>query len=169
MKKFVVAGLLVVAALALVATGVAFAQSPEPPVPGAGNGYGGGRGRMMAGAQGGLEGPMHEYMDAAITKALGISEAEFEARRDAGKTAYQIALDLGFSADEIPTLLSNARSGALDAAVAAKVITQEQADWMKSRQARMGDGNCYGNGEPGMGPGAGFGMGRGFRFQQSTP
>lgn len=168
MKKLVFAGLLVVTALALVATGTAFAQSPQPPVPGAGNGYGSGRGPMGAGAQGGVEGPMHQYMDAAIAKALGISETDFEARRDAGKTAYQIAIDLGISADKIPTLLSDARAEALDAAVAAKVITQEQAGWMKSRQAGMGAGNCDGTGQP-VGQGMGAGMGRGFRFQQSNP
>jgi len=33
MKKVVVVGLLVTAALAVVATGVAFAQEPQPPMP----------------------------------------------------------------------------------------------------------------------------------------
>ncbi len=91
---------------------------------------------------------MHEYMVKAMADALGISTSDFEARRDAGKTAYQIALDLGISADKIPTLLSDARSKALDAAVADKAITQAQADWMKISRRGMGHGNCDGTGQP---------------------
>jgi hypothetical protein len=110
------------------------------------------------------EGPLHEYMVKAMADALGISASDFEARRDGGQTAYQIALDLGISADTIPTLLSDARSKALEAAVADKAITQAQADWMKSRGAEMGKGNCDGTGQH-----LGLGMGRGWRFQQPNP
>ncbi len=85
-------------------------------------------------------------------------------RQDSGKTAYQIALDLGISADKIPALLSDARAKALDKAVADQVITQQQADWMKSRGAGMGQGNCNGTGNP-IGPG----LGRGGRWQQTNP
>ena len=162
MKKTVVAILLVVAALAVLATGVAVAQAPQPPTPG--GGFGMGQGMMRGFAADGEEGPLHEYMVNAMANALGISVSDLEARLDAGETPYQIALDLGTSADKIPTLLSDARSKALDAAVAANAITQTQADWMKSRGARMGQGNCGGTGQP-----LGAGMGRGWRFQQSNP
>jgi hypothetical protein len=54
----------------------------------------------------------------SLAGALGISPSDFEVRRAAGETAYQIALDLGISAEEIPALLSDARSKAIDAAVA---------------------------------------------------
>lgn len=164
MKKTVVAMLLVVAALAILATGVAVAQEPQPPVPGGWPGMGPG---MMHGFAAGAEaGPMHEYMVKAMADVLGISVTDFEARREAGETFYQIALDLGISADKIPALMSEARSKALDAAVADKVITQEQAEWMKSRGAGMGPGNCGGAGQ---GLGFGMGMGRGWRFQQTNP
>ena len=162
MKKTIVAILLVVAALAVLATGIAVAQTPQPPTPGGWAGMG--HGQMRAFAANGAEGPLHEYMVKSMADALGISASDFEARRDAGKMAYQIALDLGISADKIPALLSDARSKALDAAVASKAITQAQADWMKSRGARMGQGNCGGTGQP-----LGAGMGRGWRFQQSNP
>ncbi len=167
MKKTIVVILLVVAALAVFTTGVAVAQTPQPPTPGYGSGmgYGSGLGPMRAFAANGEEGPLHEYMVKAMAEALGISADDFETRRDAGKTAYQIALDLGISADKIPTLLSDARAKALDAAVADKVITQQQADWMKSRGAGgMGQGNCNGTGQP-----VGSGMGRGWRGQQTNP
>ena len=164
MKKTVVALVLVVATLAVFATGVAVAQSPQPPTPGTGIGLGAGRGPMGF-AAGGQEGPLHEYMLKAMSEALGISADEFESRRTAGETAYQIALAEGISADKIPTLLSEARAKALDAAVADKVITQAQADWMKSRPAAMGLGNCDGTGQ-GMRGGM---MGRGWRFRQSNP
>jgi hypothetical protein len=154
MKKLVIVFLLV-AALAIGVTGVAAAQAPQPQRPF-------GRGPLA----GGQEGPLHDYMVNAMSEALGISAADFESRRDAGKTAYQIALDLGISADKIPALLSAARAKALDAAVAGGVLTQQQADWMKSRGAGMG--GCNGAG-PGAGQGTGM-MGRGAgRWQPATP
>jgi hypothetical protein len=154
MKKTVVVMLLVIAALAVFATGVAFAQTPQP--------AGSGRGPM--GGVNGPEGPLHEYMVKAMAGALGISADDFETRLDSGKTAYQIALDLGISADKVPALLSAARVNALDAAVADKVINPDQADWMKSHAAGMGSGNCNGTGQP-----VGAGVGRGHRWQQSNP
>lgn len=155
MKKSIVVIVLVAAASALLATGVAFAQSPQPPQP------------LSAAGRGTGDGPLHEYMVNAIAEALGITPADFEARRAAGQTAYEIALDLGFDADQIPALLSEARAAALDAAAAAGVITQQQADWMQSRGGRMGAGTCNGSGQQlrrGMGMGAGGG-----RFQQGKP
>jgi hypothetical protein len=143
-----------VAALAAFATGIAFAQTPQPVTPGFGMGMGGGSG----------EGPLHEYMVNALSKALGTSATDFEARRDSGKTAYQIALDLGIPADQVSALLSGARTQAIDAAVAAKAITQQQADWMKSRGAGMGHGFCDRTGQP-----ASRGMGHGGRWQQANP
>ena len=154
MKKTVVSIVLVLAALAVFATGVAVAQSPQPATPA--------YGMRMSRAAG--EGPLHEYMANALAGALGITVADFEAQRDAGKTAYQIALDLGLSADKIPALLSSAHAQALDAAVADNAITAQQAEWMKSRGAGMGQGNCDGTGTP-----VGGGMGRGGRWQTTNP
>ncbi len=149
MKKTFVAFVLVLAALAVSVTGIAFAQNPQPPATGST-----------------VEGPLHDYMVNAMAAALGITPSDFEARRDAGQTAYQIALDLGISADKIPALLADARAKAFDAAVAAGVITQQQATWMKSRGMLNGTGltPCTG-----MGHGLGGMMGRGGRWQQTNP
>lgn len=159
MKKMFVAMVLVLAALAVSVTGIAFAQTPQPPVPGT-------RGPMIGGTTGTtVEGPLHDYMINAMATALGITPSDYEARREAGKTAYQIALDLGISADKIPALLADARAKAFDAAVAAGVITQQQASWMKSRSTSgMGLGTCAG-----LGQGRGGGMVRGGRWQQTNP
>ncbi len=149
MKKSMVALVLVVAALAAFTSGVAFAQAPQP-INGAARGTG--------------DGPLHEYMVTAMAQALGITPNDLEVRLASGQTAYQVALDLGISADKIPALLTGARAQALDAAVAAGVITQQQADWMKTRGTQMGMGNCSGPGQR-----IGQGMGGGWRFQQANP
>jgi len=162
MKKTLVI-ILVVTALAILTAGVALAQAPQPPAPrGGGMGPGGGFGPMGF-AAGGEVGPMHEYMEAALADALGISLDEFETRREAGETAYEIALAEGFTADEIPALLRDARIKAWEAAAADGVITQQQLDWMKSRPSGMGMGNCDGTGQS-----FGGGMMRGWRFQQNN-
>jgi hypothetical protein len=162
MKKTLVI-VTVVTALAILTTGVALAQAPQPPAPrGGGMGPGGGFGPMGF-AAGGEAGPIHEYMETALADALGISLDEFETRREAGETAYEIALAEGFTADEIPALLRDARTKAWEAAAADGVITQQQLDWMKSRPSGTGMGNCDGTGQ-----GLGGGMMRGWRFQQNN-
>jgi hypothetical protein len=162
MKKLVVASIVVVVAILAVGIGVAAAQAPQPPAPGGGQGLGRGFGPMQFAGANGTEGPVHEYMVEALADALGITPADFESRRDAGQTAYQIASDLGISADSIPTLLREARAKALDQAAADGVISTQQAEWMKSRGAAMGSGNC-------LGAGAAMGLGRGWRAGQNTP
>ena len=171
MKKTLLIVALVVLALGAVGVGVVAAQSGQQP-------YG------QRGTVDGV-GPMHDYMEQAMADAVGLSLDEFEARHDAGETFYQIALAQGFSAEEIPALMQDARAKALDAAVAAGVITQDQADWMGSRGfgrgGMMGGYGSYGTGEcpmfngdevPSGQPGTGFGPGmmgggRGGRWQQA--
>ncbi len=151
MKKSVVVIALVAAALAVFTTGVAFAQAPQRPQP------------VNAAARGAGNGPLHDYMVTAMAQALGITPADLEARLASGQTAYQVALNLGISADKVPALLSGARAQAIEAAVAAGAITQQQADWMKTRGMPMGMGNCTGTGQR-----LGQGMG-GWRFQRANP
>jgi hypothetical protein len=133
---------------------------PTPPAPGQGMGPGGmmGRGGMMSGAQG--QGPMHDYMEAEIAAKLGMTVEELEAQHEEGKTFWDIAEAQGLSADESRQLMLDARSAALDAMVEEDVITQEQADWMKTRMSGMGAGGCRGGGMYG---GRGMG-GRGARW-----
>ncbi len=149
MNKAIVGMVLAVVALAVSVNGAALAQTPQPPI-----------------SSTPATGPLHDYMVDAMATALGITSSDFEARLAAGKTAYQIALDLGISADKIPALLSGARANALEEAVADGVITQQQADWMKTRRAGMG--LCTGTGS---GPRQGGGMmGRGgWRWQTTNP
>jgi hypothetical protein len=168
MKKTLWIVLLVILALGALGVGVVAAQDGQPPY---------GQRGVMDGA-----GPMHDYMEGAMAEALGLEVDEFEARHDAGETFYQIALAQGFTAEEIPALMQEARAKGLDAAAAAGVITQEQAEWMGSRSfgrgGMMGGYGGYGTGECPMydgdevpysgqfGPGMMNG-GRGGRWQQN--
>ena len=160
MKTFLTI-VLVIAALALTVTSVAYAQ-----------GIGGGRGATLNG-----EGPLHDYMIKAYADALGLTPTALETRVDAGETVYQIALAQGISAAQIPTVLADARAKALDAAVSAGVISADQATWMKSRMGQgQGLGLCDGTRQPvgggmrGRGAsGSGQGMMRGGGWQQSNP
>ncbi len=152
MNKILVT-ILMVGVLALAATSVAFAQ-----------GIGGGHGPMMTNG----EGPLHDYMIKAYADALKMTPDALETRLDNGETVYQVAASQGVPADQIPTLLADARSKALDAAVAAGAITADQASWMKSRgfgQGGYGSGTCDGTGQQ-----LGRGMMRGGgRWSQSNP
>ena len=136
MKKTLLIVALTILALAALGAGVAFAQGENPPFAGRGMGDG--------------SGVLHDYMEKAMADAVGLSVEEFEARHDAGETFYQIALAEGFTAEEIPALMQNARDTALGAAASDGVITQAQADWMKSRgfgRGGMGQGEGYGDGD----------------------
>jgi len=125
MKKIILVVTLVVLALGAVGVGVVAAQDGQPPVSGYGRGL------------------LYEYMVKAMAEAVGLPVAEFEARHSAGETFYQIALSKGFTAEEIPALMLTARTKALEAAVADGVISEEQAEWMKS--------HGFGRGGRGMG------------------
>jgi hypothetical protein len=178
MKTVILIGVVVIVVLvALGVAGYALAQTVTPPIPDFpfGRGRMGRQGGMMGGWRTGEDGygPMHEYMEAAMADALGISQDELEKQLDQGKTMWQIAQEKGFTQEQFGELMVEARTDALDKMVAAGVITQEQADGMKNRMGGMWsrmqqNGGAYG-GCPGMG---GFG-GRGWRWStppaQSTP
>ena len=145
-KIFVVA---VVAVLTLGAVSVAYAQTPAPE---AGTGYGsawmgasGSRGNMGAGRMAVGDGILHEYLIAAYAEKLNIPVADLEARLSQGETMSQIAASTGMTFDQFRTLMVEARSQAIDQAVAAGTLTQEQADWMKLRGAGQMAGGQMGN------------------------
>jgi uncharacterized protein YidB (DUF937 family) len=166
MKKLLaVSAIVVLAVLILGVAGFAYAQSQTPPPPDApyGRGMMGGWGNRGYGpgmmgrwGQGGY-GPMHEYMEDAFAEALGISHEDLEAKLDAGETMWTIAQAQGFSDDETAKLMVDARTKALEKAVADGVLTQEQADWMiqhmqQAQDAGFGPGTCHGFSDSGRGP-----------------
>ncbi len=109
-------------------------------------------------------GLLHDYMVSALANALNLTVDEVNARLTAGETMYQIALAEGIAAKDIPALLVEVRTAAINAAVADGVITQAQADWMLSRMAKRGygTGTCpYGGVRPQDGTGSQFGRGMG--------
>ena len=147
MKKTILVAALVLAALAVLGVGAAFAQDETPPY--------NGQGPMRNG-----EGPLHTFMAVEWAKKLDLNVNDINTRLAAGESMYDIALSAGVTAEEFPAVMTEVRVNAINAAVAANVITQEQADWMLSHgngQGGMrGNGNCTGTGPQGQ---AGYGRG----------
>ena len=136
-------------------TSSAYAQ--ELPYRGGGNGTQG-RGMGIAASTGYTAsssttvagtGILHDGMVSYLADQLGLTAVDIDARLASGETMYTIALDAGYAAEDIPALLTDARSAALDQAVADGLLTQDQADWMSLR----------GGGRGGYGMGMGTGMG----------
>lgn len=169
MKRMILIVVLILAVVAVVGVGagVAFAQDETPPY--------GGRGPMMQDGQG----PLHTFMVTEFAKKLDLNVNDINTRLAAGETMYDIAISAGVTAEEFPSVMTEVRSAALDAAVAANVVTQEQADWMNSRGfgrggGMHGNGTCDGTGPRGQAGGYGRGMmggyGRGgWQNQQTNP
>jgi len=160
MKKTILIVGLIVAALAVFGVGVAFAQGPAP--------YGGNGSMMQNGG-----GYLHTYMVTAFAEKLGLTVEDVDARLAAGETMYDIAIASGVTTEDLPALMVDVRTVALDAAVKDGVVTQTQADWMKSRGFGqggygMGTGDCPMNDGTGFGRGGGM-MRGGWQNQQTNP
>ena len=160
MKKTILIVGLIVAALAVLGVGVAFAQGPAP--------YGGNGPIMQNGG-----GYLHTYMVAAFAEKLGLTVEDVDARLVAGETMYDIAIANGVTTEDLPGLMVDVRTMALDAAVKDGVTTQTQADWMKSHGFGhggygMGTGDCPMNNGTGFGHGGGMMRGGGWQNQQAT-
>ena len=107
-----------------------------------------GRGMYAGGMMGNGNMPMHDYMEAAFTQSLGMTEAELESELAAGKTMWQVAQEKGKTDAEITSLMTAARSQALQGMVAAGTISQEQANAMQQRiDQGAGPGGCPGMGQ----------------------
>ena len=94
-------------------------------------------GAAQGAAAGNQDGLLHDDMIAFYAENLGISVADLNARLANGETMAQIASSTGLTADQFRTLMTDARSQAIDQAVQNGTLTQEQADWMKQRGAGM--------------------------------
>ena len=149
MNKLVKTFLVVaIAAVILATAGVAYAKSPNQsagmgPAARGGNGLQAGNG---IGIQGTGDGILHDYLIAAYSEALNIPVADLEARLANGETMSQIALSTGMTLDEFRTLMLDARTQAIDQALADGVITQAQADWLKAHGAGQMAGGQMGRG-----------------------
>ena len=168
MKNFIWIGLIAfVAILVIVGAGVAsvaYAQSqqsptPTPPVPGFGSGMMSGsgwfKGGMMGQRQADSYGPLHTFMVEAMANALGLTSDELQERLQNGETMWQVAESLDLTLEEFRQVMTQAHAEALQKAVEAGVITQEQANWMSQHMAQRW--------EIGGGPGSGHCGGRGRR------
>jgi hypothetical protein len=156
MKKLIFAFAIVATlVVALLSTGNVYAQGTTPPAPqtpGSGNGYGRGGGMRGGGMgfSGTGQGILHDAMLAAFSQKLAIPVDDLEARLAKGETMAQIAYAKGLTAEQFNALMQDARSQAIDQAVKDGTLTQEQADWMKTRGMSgagrgMGRGNGLGN------------------------
>jgi len=76
-------------------------------------------------------GLMQEYQIAALAEKLGITVDDLAAQFNDGKTVLDLAADKGMTVKEFITLQEEARVLAIDKALAAGVISQNQADAMK--------------------------------------
>jgi hypothetical protein len=139
--KWILAGTSVLALAALAVGGMlwartAYAQSQTPTAPGYPYGMMGGYGMM--GNYG--YGPMHTYMVEGLAEALNLKPADLEKRLEAGETPWQIAQSQGLSDDQIQQAMLEAHDKALEAAVKAGFLTQQQADWMDQHMEQMWGG-----------------------------
>lgn len=136
-----IVGILVLA-LTLGTTSQVFAQTETPQAAAAGlaNGYGmGGRGARGGAALGqttmahSQDGILHDAMIEVYAEKLGISVDDLNAKLASGESLADIAFAAGLTADEFSALKVEARTAAIDQAVADGTLTQEQADWMTTR------------------------------------
>jgi hypothetical protein len=156
---------LVVLAVVAIAFGSAtavFAQSSTPQGAGPGVGFTNGRGAKGGGGMLGSNGTspqsglLHDAMIAFFAEEFDLSVEELNELIAEGETLGAIALEKGLTFDDFRALMVDARAVALDQAVANGDLTQEQADWLKTRGAGMGQAN----GSRGRGRGqGGFGTG----------
>jgi len=132
MTRNILLALVAALTISLVATGVAFAQGRGP----GGNGVNTGTGISM-------EVTLSNYMPSAIAEVLGLSVDEVNTQLASGGTFYTIALAQGYTADQLPALMTSIRVKAIDLATADGVLTADQAAFLLNSQY---GGNARGNG-----------------------
>lgn len=153
-------------AVALIGTGLVFAQEPTPPAPWGYHGCGGfGRFGGMWGWGSGTT------MTDVAAKLFEMTPEELIAELQEGKTLLDVAQDKGFEAKDLQDAFLTARKEALQKAVDAGFMTQEQANWMIQNMEQRAEwcvdnGQCPLYGDRPAGPNFGRGgwgmMGRGW-------
>jgi len=138
MKNMIIGALvalLVVGAVGGIYVATVSAQTqtpPEQPVPFGGRFMGKG---MIGGYQNETDGIMHDTMIALLAEKTGLSVEVLEEKLSEGQTMVDIATEVGLTVDEVTALMAEARNSALADAIAAGTMTQEQAEWMKTRMS----------------------------------
>jgi predicted transcriptional regulator len=93
---------------------------------------------------------VHNYLEEAFAKALGMSITDFDAQEAAGMSWQEIAVAQGKTEAEAQTLLETAWSQAIDQALADGKITQAQADALMAAGApTLANVGVPGHGQPG--------------------
>ena len=145
MKKWLLGAGIAVVAVGLVVSGAALAAFRAPdrtatnwqadlaPAP-----WGG---RFQTPGQGGRAafgdpGELHTYMLQAIADSLDLTLDDLESKLGEGQSLLEVAKEQGVTEDALPAVLEEARTKALQAAVADGVLTQEQADWISQHPVR---------------------------------
>jgi hypothetical protein len=85
------------------------------------------------------DGLLHDEMIAAYSEALGISVDELNARLEAGETMAEIAISTGLTVEAFQEIMLEVRAIVLDQAVIDGLMTEEQAEWLKTRGAGLGN------------------------------
>jgi hypothetical protein len=93
--------------------------------------------RESVGDLSGVAGKLRGYMLQAVADKLGLTADELTSKLSDGQTLVDIAQEQGVAEDDLPTLLKEARSDALQVAVSDGVLTQEQADWIEQHPALL--------------------------------
>jgi hypothetical protein len=173
MKKLLVLGITAafVLAAAAGAAGLAYAQTApqtdQPdgayecpmggPIGGQMFGRMGGNARGMANgamiAQAGGAGFLHEYRIQTLADGLGLTPETLNDRLAAGDTVWTIAQELGLTQEQFRELMAETHAEALQLAVEAGLLTQDQVDNMQSRMQlrdQSSGGGAYGYGARGQ-------------------
>ena len=175
MKKILMVVSVVLVALVIFGAGFLFSQQFQSVyAAGLPQGFGPGGGGMMGGRGG--YGPMHDYVEQALAAKLGLTEAQVEEQLASGKSMYQIAIDKGIAAADVPALLTDVHKTAFAKAEAAGVLIQTQADAMLQNMSANGfnyancpmGGSAQQNGN-GFRRGPGGGMMGGGRWNNQQP
>jgi hypothetical protein len=74
---------------------------------------------------------MHDYMEDAVAEKFGVTVDELNSQLKDGKSILDIAAEKGLTVAEFQTMQKDAMTSAIDKALAAGEISQNQADLMK--------------------------------------
>lgn len=154
MRKWIIGAVIVVAALAVVAGGAAYAAYQMSARAGEWTRMAGVYGPMLRWQVGGLRstmgrgmmrftlgpGGLHDELLSAMAQGLGLSEEDLTARLEEGESLAAIAEAEGLTDEELQALWTSASEEALASAVEDGWLTETQADWILQHIGSAGAG-----------------------------